>query len=85
MRAYSWVYEADLKNFFGSLNHGWVERFLAHRVGDPRIASLIKRWLKAGVMDNNEYQETLEGVPQGGPISVLLSNIYLHYALDLWV
>ena len=84
-RKVSWVYEADLKNFFGSLNHGWVERFLAHRVGDPRIASLIKRWLKAGVMDNNEYQETLEGVPQGGPISVLLSNIYLHYALDLWV
>ena len=81
----SWVFECDLKNFFGSLNHGWVERFVAHRVGDPRIASLIRRWLKAGVMNEGEHEPSEIGTPQGGPISVLISNLYLHYALDLWI
>jgi group II intron reverse transcriptase/maturase len=80
----SWILEADLKNYFGSLDHGWLLRFVEHRVGDPRILSLIKRWLKAGVMENGEFQASEEGTPQGGSISVLLSNIYLHYVLDLW-
>lgn len=80
-----WVYEADLKNFFGSLNHGWVEQFIDLRVGDPRITKLIKRWLKAGHMENSEVVQAQEGAAQGGPISVLISNIYLHYVLDLWV
>lgn len=81
----SWVFEADLENFFGSIDHEWVENFLKHRVTDPRIVTLIKRWLKAGVMEERQYQEITEGTPQGGPISVLISNIYLHYALDLWI
>lgn len=76
--------EADLKNFFGSLDHGWLLRFVEHRVGDPRILNLIRRWLKAGVMEAGELQECEEGTPQGGPISVVLSNLYLHYVLDLW-
>lgn len=80
-----WIYEADLKNFFGSLNQDWVERFLSLRVGDPRIMTLIKRWLKAGVMEDGQLQATTEGTVQGGPISVLISNIYLHYVLDLWI
>ncbi len=80
----SWVYEADLKNFFGSLDHEWLLRFVKHRVGDPRIISLIQRWLKAGIMENGEVSTNNTGVPQGGSISVLLSNIYLHYVLDLW-
>ena len=80
----SWVLEADLKNFFGSLDHGWLLRFVEHRVGDQRIISLIKRWLKAGVLEEGEIQKSNEGTPQGGSISVLLSNIYLHYVLDLW-
>ena len=80
-----WVYEADLKSFFSSLDHEWVERFLAHRVADPRISTLIKRWLKAGVMEQHEFTETEVGTPQGGPISVLISNLYLHYVLDLWI
>lgn len=79
-----WVFEADLKNFFGSLDHGWIERFVEHRVGDPRIMSLVKRWLKAGVLENGEVKPVDVGTPQGGSISVLLSNLYLHYALDLW-
>ena len=80
----SWVLEADLKNFFGSLNHEWVLRFVEHRVGDPRMISLIRRWLKAGVLEDGEIHPNEEGTPQGGSISVLLSNLYLHYVLDLW-
>jgi group II intron reverse transcriptase/maturase len=79
-----WVFEADLKNFFGSLDHGWLLRFVEHRVGDPRILSLVRKWLKAGVMEDGAYEECEVGTPQGGSISVLLSNIYLHYVLDLW-
>ena len=79
-----WVYEADIKNFFGSLDHGWLLQFVKHRVGDPRILNLITRWFKAGVMEEDKWQISESGTPQGGSISVLLSNIYLHYALDLW-
>jgi len=79
-----WVLEADLKNFFGSLNHDWLLRFVEHRVGDPRVISLIRRWLKAGVVENGDVHPNEEGTPQGGSISVLLSNVYLHYVLDLW-
>lgn len=80
----NWVLEADLKNFFGSLDQGWLLQFVEHRVGDPRILSLIRRWVKAGVLEDGEIIPTEEGTPQGGSISVLLSNIYLHYVLDLW-
>ena len=84
LKRVNWVFEADLKNFFGSLDHGWLLRFVEHRVGDPRILSLIKKWLKAGVMEGGELTESEVGTPQGGSISVLLSNLYLHYVLDLW-
>jgi RNA-directed DNA polymerase len=80
----SYVYECDLKNFFGSLNHGWLEQFIKLRVGDPRILKLVKSWLNAGVMEDGERKASTIGTPQGGSISVLLSNIYLHYVLDLW-
>jgi group II intron reverse transcriptase/maturase len=79
-----WVLEADLKNFFGSLSHEWMLRFVEHRVGDQRLISLIRRWLKAGVLEDGEVHPSEEGTPQGGSVSVLLSNIYLHYVLDLW-
>jgi RNA-directed DNA polymerase len=79
-----WVLEADLKNFFGSLNHKWLLQFVEHRVGDPRLINLIRRWLKAGVLEDGEVHPNDEGTPQGGSISVLLSNVYLHYVLDLW-
>ena len=79
-----WVLEADLKNFFGSLSHEWMLCFVEHRVGDRRLISLIRRWLKAGVLEDGEIHPTEEGTPQGGSISVLLSNLYLHYVLDLW-
>jgi RNA-directed DNA polymerase len=79
-----WVLEADLKNFFGSLDHDWLLQFVQHRVGDPRLINLIRRWLKAGVLDDGEVTPNEKGTPQGGSISVLLSNVYLHYVLDLW-
>jgi len=79
-----WVLEADVKNFFGSLDHGWLLRFVEHRVGDPRLINLIRRWLKAGILEDGEIHPNEEGAPQGGSISVVLSNLYLHYVLDLW-
>jgi RNA-directed DNA polymerase len=66
-----WVLEADLKNFFGSLSHEWLLRFVEHRVGDPRLISLIRRWLKAGVLEDGEVHPNEEGTPQGGSTSVL--------------
>jgi RNA-directed DNA polymerase len=83
-RKVEWILEADLKNFFGSLSHEWMLRFVEHRVGDPRLISLIRRWLKANVLEDGEPHPSEEGTPQGGSISVLLSNLYLHYVLDLW-
>ena len=64
-RKVSWVLEADLKNFFGSLDHGWLLRFVEHRVGDPRIISLIRRWLKAGVFEDGELHPNDRGNPTG--------------------
>jgi len=83
-RKVEWVLEADLKTFFGSLSHEWMLRFVEHRVGDPRLISLIRRWLKASVLEDDKLHPNEEGTPQGGSISVLLSNVYLHYVLDLW-
>jgi len=80
----SYVYEADLKELFRQSRHGWLLRFLGDRVGDPRITSLIRRWLKAGILEDGELTANEKGTPQGGSISVLLSNLYLHHVLDLW-
>ena len=76
-RKVGWVLEADLKNFFGSLDHGWLLRFVELRVGDPRIISPIRRWLKAGIMEDGLTTASTRGTPQGGPLSPLLSNILL--------
>lgn len=84
-RKVNWILDADIKGFFDSLDHEWLIKFVEHRVGDDRVIRLIRKWLKAGVMVNGTKAETNEGVPQGGSISPLLANIYLHYALDLWV
>jgi len=77
--------EVDIRDFFGSINHEWMMKFLDLRIGDERILNLIKSWLKAGVMEEGNLLAGKEnGTPQGGSISPLLANIYLHYALDLW-
>jgi RNA-directed DNA polymerase len=75
---------ATLVEFIAGGKTGWVLRFVEHRVGDPRLISLIRRWLKAGVLEDGVIHPSEQGTPQGGSISVLLSNVYLHYVLDLW-
>jgi len=80
----SWVLDADIRGFFDNLNHSWLIKFVEHRIGDKRVIRLIQKWLKAGVMHEGQLTETEEGVPQGGSVSPLLANIYLHCVLDLW-
>jgi RNA-directed DNA polymerase len=80
----NWVLDADLRSFYDSVDHEWMLRMLAHRIADPRILRLIRQWLRAGVLESGEWRETDEGTPQGAGISPILSNIFLHYALDLW-
>jgi len=78
------IVEADIKGFFDNLEQEWLMKFLEHRIGDKRIQRMVKRFLKAGVAEDGAITVTDEGTPQGGVISPILANIYLHYALDLW-
>jgi RNA-directed DNA polymerase len=80
----SHVYEADIRGYFNHVNHQWLRQMVAHRIADPVILSLVGKWLKAGAMHNGVIIRAEEGTPQGGPISCVLANIYLHYTLDLW-
>lgn len=81
----SWVLDVDIQSFFDTINHKWLMKFVEHRIADKRILSLISRWLKAGVMEEGKLIKTSSGSPQGGVISPILANIYLHYVIDLWV
>src|SRR5207245_10426533 len=76
---------ADIGGVFGPLDHGWLVKFIEHRVADRRVVRLIQKWLKAGVLEDGKRIESEVGTVQGGSISPLLANIYLHYAFDLWV
>ncbi len=80
-----YVFETDIRGFFNHLSHEWLMRMLRLRIGDPEILRLVGKWLRAGALiDGIVVRSEQEGSPQGGPISPLLANIYLHYALDLW-
>ncbi|MGO8752040.1 MAG: group II intron reverse transcriptase/maturase [Thermoguttaceae bacterium] len=81
----NYILDADIRGFFDSISHGWMLKFVQHRVADRRILRLIQKWLKAGVMEEGEWSKTEKGTPQGAVISPLLANIYLHYVFDLWV
>ena len=83
-RRIEWIVEADIKGFFDNVNHEWLLKFLRHRIGDTRMIRMVARFLKSGVMEEGRMYATEMGTPQGGVISPMPANIYLHYALDLW-
>ena len=78
------VFEADIRGYFNHVCHSWLQRMLRERIADPVILSLIGKWLRAGAMQDGVVVRSEEGTPQGGPISCILANIYLHFSLDLW-
>ncbi len=84
-RKVSWVLDADIRSFFNTVDHGWLQKFLEHRIADRRLVHLVMKMVRAGVMEEGELHAVEAGTPQGGVVSPLLANIYLHYAFDLWV
>jgi RNA-directed DNA polymerase len=79
-----WVVEADIKGFFDHVHHQHLMRFVEHRIEDSNLLRVIQRFLKAGVLEDGVFYDSDEGTPQGGLVSPVLGNIYLHYVLDLW-
>jgi RNA-directed DNA polymerase len=84
-RKVSWVLDADIRKFYDTLDQGWLVKFVEHRIADRHVVRLIQKWFKAGVLEEGKRVQSEVGTVQGGSISPLLSNIYLHFALDLWV
>src|SRR3954453_9600150 len=80
----NWVLDADFSDYFSSLDHHWLMKFLEHRIADKRVLRLIQKWLAAGVIEKGAWTASEEGVPQGASVSPLLANVYLHYVFDLW-
>jgi len=83
-RKVSWVLDVDIRGFFDAINHEWLIQFLEHRIADRRVLRHVKKWLNAGVLEKGEWSQSKQGTPQGGSISPLLANVYLHYVFDLW-
>ncbi len=81
----NWILDADIRGFFDNISHEWMMRFVEHRIGDQHVLRLIRKWLKAGVVEDGVRRPATKGTPQGAVISPLLANIYLHYVYDLWV
>ena len=84
-RKVNWIVDADIKGFFDTIDHGWLMKFIEHRIADPRLLRLLRKWLRAGVSEQGEWAPTTVGTPQGAVISPLLANIYLHQVLDVWM
>ena len=80
----NWLLDADIRGFFDTIDHTWLMKFIEHRIADPRVLRHIKKWLNAGIMEDGKRTEIETGTPQGGSISPVLANVYLHYVLDLW-
>ena len=81
----SWVLDADIRGYFDAISHEWMVKFIEHRIADRRVIRHIKKWLNAGVLEDGSRTYSEEGVPQGGSISPVLANVYLHYVFDLWI
>lgn len=84
-RKVNWVLDADIRGCFDAIDHGWLIKFIEHLIADKRVIRHVKKWLKAGVLEEEQLRQSTEGTPQGGSVSPLLCNIYLHYVFDLWV
>jgi group II intron reverse transcriptase/maturase len=84
-RKVNWVLDLDIRAFFDTIDHGWLVKFVEHRIADRRVVRLIQKWLNAGVLEEGKHLRVEEGTPQGGSASPLLANVYLHYVFDLWV
>ena len=80
----NWVLDLDIRGFFDAIDHGWLVKFVEHRIADRRVVRLIQKWLNAGVLEDGARTRSETGTPQGGSASPLLANVYLHYAFDLW-
>lgn len=84
-RKVNWVLDADIRSYFDTIDHGWLMKFVEHRIADPGLLRLIRKWLRAGVSEDGQWSKTDVGTPQGSVVSPILANIYLHYVFDLWV
>jgi len=84
-RNVNWVLDADIRGFFDTVDHAWLVKFVEHRIGDRRVVRLIQKWLSAGVLEDGTWTPSEAGTAQGGSVSPLLANLYLHYVFDLWV
>ena len=80
----NWILDADIRSYFDRIDQSWLMRFLEHRIGDERVLRLLRKWLKAGVLEDGAWSMSESGTPQGAVISPLLANIFLHYVFDLW-
>jgi RNA-directed DNA polymerase len=83
-RKVSWVLDVDIRGFFDAIDHDWLLKFIEHRISDKRVLRHVKKWLNAGVLEDGKRIRSERGSPQGGSISPILANVYLHYAMDLW-
>ena len=83
-RKVSWVLDADIRGYFDAIDHEWLMKFIKHRIADKRVLRHIRKWLNAGVLEDGAVTRSKKGVPQGGSVSPLLANVYLHYVFDLW-
>lgn len=84
-RKVNWVLDADISGFFDAIDRSWLVKFIEHRIADQRVVRLIQKWLNAGVLEDGKRTRSEKGTAQGGSISPLLANVYLHYVFDLWV
>jgi group II intron reverse transcriptase/maturase len=84
-RKVNWVLDLDIRGFFDAIDRGWLVKFVEHRIADQRVVRLIQKWLNAGALEDGTRTWSETGTPQGGSISPLLANVYLHYVFDLWV
>jgi group II intron reverse transcriptase/maturase len=80
----NWILDADIRGFYDAIDHGWLCKFVEHRIADKRVLRLIQKWLNAGVIEDGSWSASEEGAPQGATASPLLANVYLHYVFDLW-